>query len=101
MPLTHKPLPFVPALVAGAPNEAGVYALWGNEELLYIGRANGARSTIRALLIDHLAGLHGPCSQRATHYQWELSLAPEAREVELLEEYRARFQRLPRCNGAR
>ena len=91
-------LPFTPTLVAASPDDAGVYALWGRKELLYIGRANGGRSTIRRLLINHLAGLHGPCTQRASHYQWELHFKPEARELELLEEYRSQFLRLPRCN---
>ena len=101
MAIAGKQFPFTAILVAGAPNDAGVYALWENGELLYIGRANGGRSTVRTLLIDHLAGLHGPCTQRATHYQWEISLTPELREVELLEEYHAQFRRLPRCNRAR
>lgn len=98
MALSGGLFPFTTILVGAAPDEAGVYALWKGEELLYIGRAMGRRSTIRALLIDHLAGLHGPCTRRSSHYQWELSPRPEAREAELLEEYRTQFRRLPRCN---
>jgi len=98
VPLAGAHFPFTPTLIGASPDEAGVYALWSGEELLYIGRANGRRSTIRALLIDHLSGLHGPCTQRSTHYQWELHLRPETRELELLEEYRNKYQRLPRCN---
>jgi len=98
MAIAGPSYPFTAVLIGGAPSEAGVYALWENEELIYIGRADGGRSTIRERLVSHHAGEHGPWTQRATHYRWELSLRPLARELELLEEYQAAFQRLPRCN---
>jgi hypothetical protein len=94
-----KPVyPFSAELIAGAPNAAGVYALWEREELIYIGCAPGGRSTIRSNLVDHYAGTRGPWTQYATRYGWELSLQPQARELELLAEYEGQFQRLPRCN---
>jgi hypothetical protein len=98
MPISGSAYPFTAMLIAGAPSEAGVYALWENAELIYIGRALGGRSTIRGRLVDHFSGADGPWTQRATHYRWELCPQPEARELELLQEYEARFHRLPRCN---
>lgn len=83
-------------MVEGAPNEAGLYALWEDDELIYVGRAS-ATSTIRQRLTEHLER-SSSCTQRATHYSWELSLRPAAREAEILEQHRARFGRLPRCN---
>lgn len=97
MPIQGPKYRFTQSMAAGAPEEAGVYALWKGEELLFVGRASPA-ATIRACLIEHLGGSR-PCTQHATHYTWELSLQPAAREAEVLSEFQARFGRLPRCNA--
>jgi hypothetical protein len=88
-------------MVEGAPADPGVYALWENEELIYYGRASGAVISIQFALLEHLSGRAGVCTQRATHYGWEITLDPVAREEELLSEYKAQFNRLPRCNRAK
>ena len=85
-------------MVEGAPADPGVYALWEAEELIYYGRASGNAVSIQFALLEHLTGRAGPCTQRATHYAWEISLDPAVREAELLAEYRTTFNRLPRCN---
>jgi hypothetical protein len=36
----------------------------------------------------------------ATHYSWEISREPAARESELLRQYQETFGRLPRLNSA-
>lgn len=87
---------FAPSIVAGAPDGGGIYALWDDSELIYLGRANGIG--IRAALVRHLEKGFCPCTARATHYSWELSLRPATREVEILEQFKARHRRLPRCN---
>jgi hypothetical protein len=92
---------FTRSMVEGAPADPGVYALWEAEELIYYGRASGKLVSIQLALFEHLNGKAGACTQRATHYGWEISLDPAAREAELLAEYRARFKRLPRCNEGR
>ena len=91
---------FTRSMVEGAPAERGVYALWENEELIYYGRASSSAITIQFALLEHLAGRAGPCTGRATHYGWEITFDPVAREAELLAEYKAAFKRLPRCNEA-
>lgn len=81
-------------VLAGAPAEPGVYALWHEEELIYYGRAfNGA--TIRSRLMEHYEK-----RVDATHYSWEISREPAARETELLREFKQAFGRLPRLNAA-
>jgi hypothetical protein len=87
-------------MVEGAPAERGVYALWENEELIYYGRASSSAITIQFALLEHLAGRAGACTGRATHYGWEITFDPVAREAELLAEYKVAFKRLPRCNEA-
>lgn len=91
---------FTRIVISGAPDDAGVYALWEGEELVYYGRAEGANagggSTIRSRLLAHY--YEGP--QRPTHYSWEICKDPAAREAELLAEHELRFGRLPRHNAA-
>jgi hypothetical protein len=91
---------FTRSMVEGAPAERGVYALWENEELIYYGRASSSAITIQFALLEHLAGRAGACTGRATHYGWEITFDPVAREAELLAEYKVAFKRLPRCNEA-
>jgi hypothetical protein len=88
-------------MVEGAPTDPGVYVLWENDELIYYGRASGNVIHIQFALFEHLSGRAGPCTQGATHYGWEISLDPVGREAELLREYKAAFNRLPRCNHGR
>jgi hypothetical protein len=98
VPIASDPFPFTALLIAGAPNAGGVYALWQGPELIYVGSAQGRSISIRSRLIDHFSGLEGPCTQRATHYGWEVAARASEREAQLLEEYRAQFRRIPRCN---
>ncbi len=84
--------------VGMAPNESGVYALYDGNVLIYYGRAQGLGVTIRSRLQDHYFGREGPCTQAATAYKRELTSDPVAREIELLEEHRRLYGRLPRCN---
>lgn len=81
-------------VLAGAPNEPGVYALWKGDELIYYGRAQGI-ATLRSRLLEHF-------NERvdATHYSWEISREPASRERELLREYLEMFGRLPRLNDS-
>ena len=98
MPFAGGRYRFTRSMVEGAPADPGVYALWEADELIYYGRASGTLKSIQFALLEHLSGRAGPCTQRATHYGWEIILDPATREAELLAEYRAAFNRLPRCN---
>src|ERR1051326_4685841 len=59
--LTATPQPgrryrFTRVVLAGAPSDAGIYALWEEEELVYYGRAMGEGTTIRTRLLEYLEG---------------------------------------------
>ena len=90
---------FTQLVIAGAPDAAGVYALWDGEELIYYGRALGP-ATIRSRLMDHHHGRVDEQTRRATHYGWEIVKDPAARELELLAEHQRVFGRPPRLNKA-
>ena len=100
MALPREVFPFTARLIAGAPDASGVFVLWRDGEAIYIGAALGRGVTIRTRLVEHFSGRAGECTCTATHYSWEISLRPAARELELLEEFKASCQRLPRCNPA-
>ena len=100
MAATDKQFPFSAALIAAAPEEPGVYLLWQEGEVIYIGRAAGRDTTIRSRLVDHFSGREGVCTRSTTHYSWELSRDPAEREAQLLQEHLSRFERAPRCNTA-
>ena len=88
---------FTRIVLLGAPDDAGVYALWDGEELVYYGRAMGKDAggdhTIRSRLLAHFEG-----QLPASHYSWEICADPAAREAELLAEHRRLHGRLPRYN---
>jgi hypothetical protein len=97
MPIASPRYALNAVMVSGAPPDPGVYALWEAEELIYYGRALGQSATIQSSLREHLEAADR-CTSRATHYGWEISSNPRAREVELLREYERSHGRLPRCN---
>jgi hypothetical protein len=97
MPIANPKYRLTNAMLEGAPSEVGLYALWDGDELIYLGRASPS-ATIRACLVEHFVRRVCPCTAKATHYSWELSLRPAARELEILSEFMTRNGRKPRCN---
>ena len=91
-------VPFTKPNVDAAPQENGVYTLYDNGILIYIGCAWGDTGTIRGRLQRHHSGAEGPCTQFATHFYWWLTDYPLTTEKELLAAYKARWGALPRCN---
>jgi hypothetical protein len=101
MPISGDRYAFTEKNVNNAPDEHGVYALYDGDILIYYGRASGDGVTICSRLQSHFRGDEGPCTQGATHYRREMTESPKHREKELLDEFAARFGRLPRCNERR
>ena len=90
--------PFNQSNIDAAPNVHGVYVLYDDDGIIYIGRAAGEGVSIRTRFRDHKSGREGSCTQNATRYAREQSNLAVAREVELLKWYKEKFGRLPRCN---
>ena len=94
---------FARIVIAGAPEQGGVFTLWDGEEIVYHGRSEGpgsnaahGGSTIRSRLLEQ----YYERPNRATHYSWEVCADPVAREADLLRAHEQRFGRLPRYNKA-
>jgi hypothetical protein len=83
----------IAALVTMAPDTPGVFELWDDEELVFVGSSRN--STLRTQLIHEL--LEGRCE--ATHFSWEITFDPAARERELLDEFEEQHHRRPRLNS--
>jgi excinuclease UvrABC nuclease subunit len=88
---------FVAGLVLMAPETPGVYALWDQAEIIYLGATRSPRSTIRSRLTHHLVE-KDRWRIWPTHFGWEISYQPAQRECELLAEFQALHKRLPRFN---
>ena len=84
MALASPKYPFKQAVVFGAPDDPGVYALYFGDHLLFIGIARGRThvETIRSQLLAHLAGELKPAF--ASHFKWEITRDPESRVAQLL-----------------
>src|SRR5690349_17834714 len=84
------------ALVVATPDTPGVYELWDDDELLIVG---ATRESLRKELMHELL----ESDSRATHFSWEISYDPAARERELLAELadarKARAQEMQRRGG--
>ena len=96
--LARTRYPFNRRMLEGAPDELGVYGLFQEDELIYVGAAHGGM-TIRTCLLLHQDGALGACTMKATAYAWELSRQPSARSTEILAEYLRLRRKDPRCQG--
>lgn len=98
MPIWSRRWPFLDYTVEAAPLDKGVFGLWKNSELVFIG-ATDSDGSIRKSLTAHQSGEHGKESQQADHYSWEVANDPMARQKEVLEQYERTHGRRPRLNG--
>ena len=97
MPLWSRLWPFLGYSVEAAPLDRGVYGLWQDGQLIYIGCTGGPEHSIRSRLMEHLnkreAGGSVP-----DHYSWEVADDPEGRKAEVLERFKAMYWKLPKLN---
>jgi hypothetical protein len=89
---------FVAALVFISPETPGVFELWDEEELVYVGSTRRPDESIRACLIQRFNKEDGS-DHPPTHFSWEVSYRPANRRHELLDEFQSLNKRRPRFNG--
>ena len=97
MALSGDKYPFTPDNIGKSPTGHGVYALYEENAIIYIGKGDGEKG-IRARLQAHKSGLEGSCTENATHYRRVVCPDPTTSERELLQEYKNANGKLPRCN---
>jgi hypothetical protein len=91
-------LPFVEQDVQDVPEAPGIFCLWDNQHLVYVGRT-APRSNLRAEL-QHALMMAMAEDMSATHFTYEVTNLPKTRAAEELREYFARWGSLPRYNEA-
>jgi excinuclease UvrABC nuclease subunit len=88
-----------PQNLARIPERAGVYKLFQNGTLIYIGRSSGGSNTIKSRINSHYSGRSGPCKAKMTSYKYDTTVADVTTERKLLEEYKRNHGgKLPPCN---
>ena len=95
------PISFTEMNIKRAPARAGIYALYGDREVIYYGHALGGHATIQSRLKDHIAGRDRPCTRGAKTFSWEACPDPGARAAALLTDFEQLHKSLPRCNVPR
>ena len=80
-------------MIEAATESTGVYALYRQQEVLYIGWAKNVKEALFAHLLGSVRSLRA-----ITHYWWDICDDCEARANELLAEHQERHGRLPPMN---
>ena len=97
MPIGGDIYPWTEDNVNAVRQQAGVYALYdGNQVLIYIGSSNNIRERFQGYWNSNFE--EDSCKRDTRYYRREYIDSYEHRETELLQEYRIRHGRLPRCN---
>jgi hypothetical protein len=96
MPVWSRQWPFFDYTIESAPLNQGVYGLWQSGELIFVGATDGSTS-LRHCLMEHS---QSKLRFAVDHYSWEVSDDPQTRKLEVLEQFRSRYGRLPRLNAA-
>jgi len=94
-------LPFTEPLIEAAPATTGVFALWQNGGVIYLGKASGGAATIRDALSAQFAARKwsGTTEQlRGTRCSWEIVEDADLRHRELLREFETAHHCLPLWN---
>jgi len=97
MSIKFQSLPFTPPLIAAAPDTHGVFALWQNGGVIYLGKASAGAATIRKALAEQFNARQwgGTASMRCS---WEVSDDPDQRHSELLHEFETAHHCVPLWN---
>ena len=85
-------LPFTQPLIDAAPDTLGVFALWQNGGVIYLGKASAGAATIRKALAEQFQARRWS-SSGPLRCSWEVADDPDQRHSELLRE----FEEAHRC----
>jgi len=97
MSIKFQSLPFTESLIEAAPDTTGVFALWQNGGVIYLGKASAGAATIRKALAEQLAARRWSGLQ-AMRCSWEVAEDPDRRHSELLREFEAAHHCVPLWN---
>ena len=101
MSIKFQSLPFTRSLIEAAPDTTGVFALWQNGGVIYLGKASAGSATIRKALSEQFDARRwsgGEVELRAMRCSWEVVDDPDRRHSELLHEFEAAHRCVPLWN---
>lgn len=98
MPLWTRKWPFLGYSVEAAPMDRGVYALWKDGELIFVGSSDAPGTSIRSHLVHHFSEASRVDATSPDHYSWEVADDPPKRKAEVLAQYEALYGRPPSWN---
>ncbi len=101
MALGEKLFSATHANLESLPEQSGVFTLYEEGQMIFIGRADGSGHTIRSVVLDHKEGRIGACTQRFDHYTREATTNVALRYRELLQRHARKYHRFPKCNDRR
>ena len=97
MAIKIRSLPFTESLIAAAPDTHGVFALWQNGGVIYLGKASAGSATIRKALGEQFEGRKWS-EMQITRCSWEIAEDADRRHRELLHEFESAHRCLPLWN---
>jgi hypothetical protein len=96
---SQQSLPFTRRLIDASPNTQGVFALWRNGGVIYLGKASAGEATIRKALSEQFSARRWSGSELiAMRCSWEVAENADARHEELLHEFETAHRCLPLWN---
>ena len=100
MSIKIRSFAFTEQLISAAPDTTGVYALWQNGGVIYLGKASAGGQTIRKALDGQFQGRRWNDSDvmRITRVSWEVVEDADKRYRELLHEFESAHHCLPLWN---
>lgn len=97
MSIKIRSFAFTEALISAAPDTTGVYALWQNGGVIYLGKASAGAATIRNALSAQLEARKWN-DLVVTRCSWEVVDDADKRHRELLHEFESAHHCLPLWN---
>ena len=91
--------PFTDLMVSIVPKRAGVFALWDEKGIIYIGAADGVEG-LRGELERLLRHEYPLAIQDICHFQVEACSDPDQRQQEILDKYQRKHGHSPLYNQA-
>jgi hypothetical protein len=96
MPLSTTKFELSQQTIEIVPQLAGIYALWCEDEVIYIGFADETVG-LRSQIMQHYRGTP-ECVACATHFQCDFCVECRPTAKEMMSRFVAKHGRSPRCN---
>lgn len=98
MPFSEKIFPANQTNLDSLPESPGVFTLYRDGTLIFIGYADGGSQTIKSQIMGHKEGREVPLTKQFDHYTREATPNVVVRYRELMQNYARKYHRWPKGN---